>query len=74
MRVFIILTVFYRFLYLSLTLSKLIYVFAPSNFPSCVGPNRAIPSGHDGPILPAQVANQKTGFSSKYPRALAAIQ
>ena len=30
-------------------------------------------SREDGPILPAQAANQETGFASYFPRALPAI-
>ena len=34
-----------------------------------VGTKCIIPSGRDGPIFPAQVANQNTGFTSSYPIA-----
>ena len=41
---------------------------APSNL-LFAGPKLAIPSGQDGPILPARVANQNTGFTSSCPLA-----
>ena len=38
-------------------------MITPKNF-TFAGTKRAIPSGHDRPILPAQVANQNFGFTS----------
>ena len=38
------------------------------------GPTREIPSGKDGPMLPAWVANQNAGFVSSCPLADLAIQ
>lgn len=39
----------------------------------CTGSKQAIPSGWDGYILPARIANQNTGFASYGPRRLPAI-
>ena len=44
----------------------------PKNF-AFAGIKREIPSGQDKPILPAQIANQNTGFTSSFPLAEQAI-
>ena len=53
------------------SIKDLLYGFG-GNFSSC-GTRRVIPSGQDGSILPARVANHSTGFDSSCPLAELAI-
>ena len=39
----------------------------PSSFLRVYGPRRVVPSGQDGSILPARVANHSAGFDSSCP-------
>ena len=52
------------------SIKDLLYGFR-GNFAS--GIQRVVPSGQDGAILPARVANQSAGFGSPFPLAELAI-
>ena len=45
------------------------FIISPKRKLFLTGPTREIPSGQNGPILPARVANQNTGFASSCPLA-----